>query len=306
MKLTADRSPWITGCIGLVLLFAAPAQASTYNYANVDFVGMNFTAVTAISNNGHIVGYTDDGVTHGFLDHLVLPDYPSAYNTYARGVNSSGVVVGSAGTDNGTEGFQYDGTTYAPLNFGVEFTIASGINDAGNVVGWYGEDTVTRGFVKVEDAFVGFDVPGAIATYAYAINSAGVIAGSYRDVDGTHGFVKDGTDYTTFDVPDAAEGSTYVLGINDSGQLSGEYTDNDGNFHGFVLSGGTYSTLDFPGANFTYGGGINNFGVIVGQYQDSYGTIHGYEASQAPEPGPAALLGVGLLALVLGKLRRKR
>ena len=42
--------------------------------------------------------------------------------------------------------------------------------------------------------------------------------------------------------------------------------------HGFLFSGGTYTTLDDPlGTNGTIATGINNTGQIVGTYQDAGG-----------------------------------
>ena len=45
--------------------------------------------------------------------------------------------------------------------------------------------------------------------------------------------------------------------------------------HGFLLSGGIFTTIDFPGSTYTTADGINNSGQIVGSYQ-SAGVLHGY------------------------------
>src|SRR5512133_1513266 len=78
--------------------------------------------------------------------------------------------------------------------------------------------------------------------------------------------------YTTLDDP-LASGSlgTNAVGINNAGQIVGEYSDGSG-FHGFLLSGGTYTTLNDPLApNFTETFGINSAGQIVGNYVVSGG-----------------------------------
>jgi probable HAF family extracellular repeat protein len=66
-------------------------------------------------------------------------------------------------------------------------------------------------------------------------------------------------------------GATTPQGINDAGQIVGWYSDVTGT-HGFLLSGGTYITLNDPlalnGAN-TQAYGINDSGQIVGTYVDS-------------------------------------
>jgi len=62
-------------------------------------------------------------------------------------------------------------------------------------------------------------------------------------------------------------------GINAAGQIVGRYTDASGIIHGFLLSGGTYTTLDDPDATTgTFPAGINNFGQIVGYYSNGFGT----------------------------------
>jgi hypothetical protein len=68
--------------------------------------------------------------------------------------------------------------------------------------------------------------------------------------------------FTTIDVPGADR--TVVNGINDSGSIVGTYYDATG-YHGFLYSGGAFTTINF--LNATYANGINNSGDIVG-----YGT----------------------------------
>src|SRR5262249_56706648 len=72
------------------------------------------------------------------------------------------------------------------------------------------------------------------------------------------------------------ESGTFARGINDAGQVVGYYNGSDG-VHGFLESGGTYTTLDDPlGARGTYATGINNFGQIVGYFIDVNGVVHGF------------------------------
>ena len=62
---------------------------------------------------------------------------------------------------------------------------------------------------------------------------------------GTAGPAKAEYVFTTIDVP----GSTFTIayGINASGEIVGQYRDAGGVTHGFLLSGGVYTTLDVPG-----------------------------------------------------------
>jgi probable HAF family extracellular repeat protein len=55
----------------------------------------------------------------------------------------------------------------------------------------------------------------------------------------------------------------------------GQYADANGTFHGFLLSGGSFTTLDAPGSTLTLALGINDAGQIVGEYEAS-GRFHGF------------------------------
>ena len=79
--------------------------------------------------------------------------------------------------------------------------------------------------------------------------------------------------FTTIE-PFGSNGST-ASGITDDGQIVGNYGDGNG-IHGFLLSGGTYSTLDGPGIRYTIAWGINLSGEIVGWYNDSSFRLHGF------------------------------
>jgi uncharacterized membrane protein len=67
-------------------------------------------------------------------------------------------------------------------------------------------------------------------------------------------------------VPGASLGSTAAFGINNRGQIVGLYVDFTGPNHGFLDTGGLFTTLDAPGALNTGASGINNNGQIVGFY----------------------------------------
>jgi len=82
--------------------------------------------------------------------------------------------------------------------------------------------------------------------------------------------------FTTFDDPSASIPFTLALGLNGMGQIVGAYI-NSSMGHGFLLSGGTYTTLDDPlGANGTEAWGINGAGQIVGDYRDASNGFHGF------------------------------
>jgi probable HAF family extracellular repeat protein len=67
--------------------------------------------------------------------------------------------------------------------------------------------------------------------------------------------------YTQIDPPGASR--TQCIGVNAAGEVSGFYQDAGGTYHGFLLSGGTYTIIDYNGEGaFVYG--INDVGQVVG------------------------------------------
>jgi hypothetical protein len=62
----------------------------------------------------------------------------------------------------------------------------------------------------------------------------------------------------------------------------GQYVDAGGTTHGFILTGGNYTTLDVPGSTYSRALGINASGQIVGDYLDAGGMRHGYLATPVP------------------------
>ena len=54
----------------------------------------------------------------------------------------------------------------------------------------------------------------------------------------------------------------------------------DGATHGYLLSRGEFTSIDFPGANFTVAFGITPRGNIVGRYFSADGVGHGYLLSR--------------------------
>ncbi|WP_341312024.1 hypothetical protein WN982_10880 [Paraburkholderia sp. IMGN_8] len=103
----------------------------------------------------------------------------------------------------------------------------------------------------------------------------GTALGSFRldNVDPVNGWP---VTVTSIYVP----GSRLTLAnkINDQGQVVGIQVDSGGAMHGFLLSNGQYSSVDFPGAIATEALAINNapVPVIVGNFTDATGVTHGF------------------------------
>jgi uncharacterized membrane protein len=91
-----------------------------------------------------------------------------------------------------------------------------------------------------------------------------------------------GVIFTTIDFPNDEQGRpplfTEANAINPSGEIVGRYQDAVRKSHGYLLSQGSFTTIDFPGSdvNFTGAIGINPQGDIVGRYRTADGKFHGY------------------------------
>lgn len=64
-----------------------------------------------------------------------------------------------------------------------------------------------------------------------------------------------------------------AYGVNRLGVVVGAYQKPDGTWHGFMLSGGDFSSFDFPGAQDTVALGINDSDQIVGWYDTGQGFL---------------------------------
>jgi probable HAF family extracellular repeat protein len=84
----------------------------------------------------------------------------------------------------------------------------------------------------------------------------------------------EGSTFTSIDFPGATSGSA-AFGINDGGQIVGTYHDATG-IHGYLDSGGSFTSINVPGASNTYLSGINAGGQIVGNFNDATGRSHGF------------------------------
>jgi hypothetical protein len=172
--------------IGLLVNGAAHAA---YSYLFEEFPGAEVTNFSDISDSGLIAGhyrdanqdwtaFTFDGTSYSTFS------VPGAWGTFARGINSSGVVVGEYGLDRQTidgGAYRYDSGSYQFFTFpGAEATNFSDISDSGLVAGHYRDANQDwAAFTFDGTSYSTFSVPGAWGTFARGINSSGVVAGEY-------------------------------------------------------------------------------------------------------------------------------
>ena len=83
---------------------------------------------------------------------------------------------------------------------------------------------------------------------------------------------------------------TTIGGINPGGDIVGTYTDAVGGQHGFLLSGGQFTTFDVPNALSTSASGINPGGDIVGSYTAPVSAAPWGDPTYCPAAGSAACI----------------
>jgi uncharacterized membrane protein len=133
-------------------------------------------------------------------------------------------------------------------------------------------------FSQLGQGFVSIDYPGATYTTAQSISPLGKIVGQYLGADGLkHGFLLfQGTFTALPDVPGAIESVPNRL--NAQGTIVGTYRDALRE-HAYVLSNGTFTTIDFPDPSISLAGwGISDDGDVVGPkfIEGDFPDAHGY------------------------------
>jgi hypothetical protein len=223
--------------------FATLSIASAQQYTTIDFPGATATSLNGGPNpeGTNIGSYTTGGVTHGFV--------------LKKGVFTS---------------FDPPGST---------FTVPNWISPQGVIVGQFFDSSgVSHGFVLAGGNYTTVDFPGAPGTGLTSLNPSAQMSGFRCDAapcnTTTHSFVlsKKGN-FTSFDPPGAT--SSLAVTVIASGAVFGSYTDSGGVGHGYLLYHGTFTTIDFPGASFTFVGGANPEGDCVGEYI-SGGVAHSF------------------------------
>jgi probable HAF family extracellular repeat protein len=268
-----------------------------------------FTSVAGINASGQIAGnYADFSVSgdqHAFLYNggssvttldAVFPIDALTSGIFAtvNSINDSGQVAGTYADASGKQHFfvYSSGSSVTTLDVpnSVLYPESILINNSGQAAGTYEDNSGLHGFLSSGGSFTTLDVPGSHYSYLYGvagINDSGQVIGTYDDYYGPHGFLYSGGLFTTLDAAVPRGFFTYANSINTSGQVAGTYEDVSGFQHGFVYSGGSggsFTTLDPPGAIYNYDVRINDRGQVAGTYEDANGVDHGFIASPSPCP----------------------
>ena len=222
-------------------------------------------------------------------------NYPGAVLTeLIGGPNPQGTSVGGYTLTAGgaLHGFTVRGGVFTSFDPpGSTFTTANYINPEGVIVGGYvNSGGVSHGFILSGGSYTTVDYPGAAGTALSSINPSGELSGAtcsdpacgvFGATNVTHSFLvsKKGVFSSTFDPPGATSSTTSV--VIPSGAVVGAYTNVSGTTcstqcQGYMLFHGTYATINYPGATFTFAGGANAEGNIVGIYNDASDAGHGF------------------------------
>jgi probable HAF family extracellular repeat protein len=220
----------------------------------------SFSEATSINDRGDVTGQWGDanGFFHGFLISdgvLTILNVPGATDTFALGVNDSGLVAG-----------------YWDL-----------LDQNGNGL-------ANLGFTWKDGAFIDTQInfPGATGALPgaglFGVNSRGDLSGVWvPDLNGNieHGFVcPKSAPCFSYDASVPGTVLTQGDGINAHGQVAGVSCDDNFVCHAFLLAGATLTSFDFPGAEGTLAYGINSAAQIVGRYSLPDGSTHGFLAER--------------------------
>jgi hypothetical protein len=283
------------------------AKRDDAQYTIIDDPGEGYalgqgTFAFGLNSSGAVVGYYDDGKTHGFER---TPD--GSYRTidagktgsYADDINSEGAVAGSEGFYTDLRKKKCPGFLLTPKGRLKKFAPPNGeagcyqdvfaINNSTSIIGDYKTaDGLWHGYLRTKNGSIDvFDVAGDTGTYATDINDNGAAAGVYTDSEEYHGYIRaaDGS-FTTFDAPGGPGCCNIAARINNAGEVQGDYLDDNGVSHALIREpDASIVVYDAPDAGQTAGQGtagyghINNSGTAAGYYLDADNVSHGYVRS---------------------------
>jgi uncharacterized membrane protein len=276
------------------LLLCLTSFAQEFNFASFDVPGAVLTRPFGVNARGQIVGlYRDINGNHGFLRKTdgtyTAIQVPGSTFTNATSINARGDIVGrwtdGAGNNHGylrqADGqfILFDPAT--PCVVGKAQTVPHGINDIGDMVGrCYDSNGKELGWLWSHDGtFTILDDPGHLTTDAWMPTNRDLTVGDYSDAtEFVHGYARTSdSGFVTLDFPG---NQTSLRAMNERGDITGIYSPATGPFHGFLMTDGRFTIIDYPGG--TSSGGtlvINDSGLIVGGYIDTAGKEHGFIAT---------------------------
>lgn len=236
------RGAWL-GCLGLL---AAPAMGATL-VPVAPVAGASATTVYAINDDDVVAGsfIGADGIEHGFfgtIDGRYTTFDAGTGGTQARGISDDGFITGFSNSQSGDAGAQ-------PIFERNPNGKIIGVKRAGEQLMGY-----AYGIENAKNRFVGaYWDPLKHQTVAFLGHKGAWL----RDV-----------------TISAVHQASAARGVNSTGAIVGGYFMPP--LHGFMLSGRTLATVDYPGAAATELEAVNDDGKAVGQWIDGHDRTHSF------------------------------
>jgi hypothetical protein len=315
-RLRMDRIAAVVLFLSAMLL-CFPARAENPHFATIDVPGAARTIAFDVNSAGDVAGLFSATCTanscsapHGFIlrsgaSAPEIIDVPGAAQTRVFGINDAGDVVGDYRIGTVSSGFllragssEFVTVRYQNGSFTAARTDLYDIDEQGNAVGTYDDpvklfgQTHVAAFIWRSGSFSVLQAPfdSTFQTQLHGINAAGSVVGCYwtyapsGNVMHSLAVTADGT-YLSEDFPGSMMSMNWR--ISDSSIRVGQYTDFDKTTHAYVLRGGEFERVDFPGATYTDARGVaerpltNGRGssiqiLMVGSYVDADSKTHGF------------------------------
>jgi hypothetical protein len=268
-------------------------------FTQIDVPGALFTEASGINNRGQIVGWYFSGSDrrqHGFLRErdgsftTIDPPTPGSFRTFAYSINNKGDIVGSFfdGVEPGTHGFVRKGGAYTIIDVpDYPFTRVFGGNSARQIAGTIAADDGSaprRGFIHAGGIVTAIDNPDASSgsenppnTFVTNLDDALRVVGYYIGIGSTLQSSRMAVQQSRVQ-RDIGRDMGKVIEKREQSRMSSlsSLAAVRFSFHGFVLAGGKFTTVDVPGAVDTLLMASNTAGLLVGQYTDADGFRHGF------------------------------
>ncbi len=246
----------------LLATFSSLVSAGTiYSITGLGSLGGSSAVGYKINNSGTVAGWaqTASSDQHAFVaTGAGVQDLSPLFgsDTFANGINASGVIVGTSYVNGQAHGTIWTGSSGTDLGAGI---FATGINDAGAVIGGNG-----HAFLFANGAYRDLGVLQAGGwSSASGINQSGAVVGDASIGSAFHGFIW--TAATGMQpIGDLGGGSSHATGINNSGAVVGSVSLASGYEHAFLAMGGALTDLGTLGGGSSFAYSINNSGAVVG------------------------------------------
>lgn len=245
--------------------------------------GGDLSEAVAISRSGaYIAGwsYNANEDPRGFLwDGTTMIELGSlgGQESEGNGVNSSGLVVGSAvSSDENRYAVQFDGPTAVSLGtIGGSRSRASGVNDDGLIVGHSSDEQDNDQAVMVVDgqmtALSAFPSTQPQAR-AFAVNAAGVIVGLSINASGKARAVRWSIGGGIQDIAPMMQDEGVAVALNDAGQIVGQVMSASGTAQAVLWQpDGAMVTLPSEPDYASEATGISESGIVCGNLLDGNG-----------------------------------